>query len=167
MHCGAEDTLITNDNTIKCTSCNGSWDIDAHCRLTSSDPSFCCLPDLKDWSDMHKERVQEFLTHRKNELTRSSNVTLQTENNEHVFENKENGTLILSREELLFESGSSVLRWPVKEITDYVVQKKDIFEFRHNSDFYLFIFNKKSPMKWIFYFRYLNNYSICEKQGYY
>lgn len=167
MHCGSEDTLITSDNTIRCTSCNGSWDIDAHCRLTSNDQSTNCLPDLKDWSDMHKEKVQEFLSHRRGELTRNSDVTLQTENSEHVFENKESGTLILSKEELLFETSSCTFRWPVKEIVDYVIQKKDIFEFRHNSDYYRFLFNKKSPMKWIYYFRYLNNYSICEKQGHY
>lgn len=167
MHCGSEDTLVTSDNTIRCTSCKGSWDIDAHCRLSSNDPSFSCLPDLKDWSDMHKEKVQEFISNRENELTRSSDVTLQKENSEQMFENKESGTLILFRERLLFETASTTLQWPVKEITDYVIQKKDIFEFSHNSEYYRFVFNKKSPMKWIYYFRYLNNYSICEKQGYY
>jgi hypothetical protein len=116
---------------------------------------------------MHKEKVQEFISNRENELTRSSDVTLQKENSEQMFENKESGTLILFRERLLFETASTTLQWPVKEITDYVIQKKDIFEFSHNSEYYRFVFNKKSPMKWIYYFRYLNNYSICEKQGYY
>jgi hypothetical protein len=124
MHCGYEDTLVTSDNTIRCTSCKGSWDIDAHCRLSSNDPSFSCLPDLKDWSDMHKEKVQEFISNRENELTRSSDVTLQKENSEQMFENKESGTLILFRERLLFETASTTLQWPVKEITDYVIRKR-------------------------------------------
>lgn len=167
MHCGAEDTLTTSNNTISCSSCNGSWDIDAHCRLTAHNPSFNCLSDLKDWSDMHREKILQILSQRSGELTRNSNVMMQTENREHEFEDNSKGTIRLTMEELCFDTTSGTRRWPVNEIADYVIQKKDIFEFRHGNDYYRFMFDKQSPMKWIYYFRYLNDYSDCEKQGYY
>lgn len=167
MHCGSEDTLTTNDNTVCCSSCNGKWDIDAYCRIKPHDSSYKSLSDLKDWSDMHSETVQKHLSQKDNELTSNSNVLLQTENNEHRFEDREFGTLRLTRTTLYFNTPIGSREWPIDEIDDYVVQKKDIFEFKHKNSYFRFKFDKKSPMKWVYYFRYLKNHLDFEKRGYY
>lgn len=167
MNCGSEDTLHTENNTIGCSSCKSSWDIDAYCRLKPHDQSANCVQDLKDWADMHTTRVKKFLSERTGVLTFNENITIQTENSDHLFENKENGKLVLTREELTFEGNSGTRVWPLAELEDYVIQKKDVFEIRHKDNYYRFVFNKQSPMKWIYYFRYLKNYTIYEQQGHF
>ncbi len=40
----------------------------------------------------------------------------------------------------------------------FVVQKKDVFECTCNGTDHLFLLNKKSPMKWVMYMRYLHGW---------
>lgn len=166
MHCGSEDTLQTGGNIINCVSCGKSWEIDAHCRLKGVREDTNSLHDLKDWADMHRERVKEKTSSGSGILAITENVTLQNENDERTFVNSDTGKAVLTSDTLSLETASGTVSWPVSEIEDCVVQKKDLFEFRHKDKYVRFLLNKKSPMKWVYYLRYLKNYEEFEKRGY-
>ncbi|MBN1759947.1 MAG: 1-acyl-sn-glycerol-3-phosphate acyltransferase [Chitinispirillaceae bacterium] len=165
MNCGVEDRLETHRNRITCGSCGSSWEMDAHCRLTLPISEGTSCNDLKDWADLHKSRVKETIAKRADLLTTSEQVVLQQENRQQVFTNTDTGTLLLEPERLRFKGTNVDLHWPVAEIEDYVIQKKDIFEFRHGKQYQRFVFSGKSPMKWIYYLRYLKGFEKCEAQG--
>jgi hypothetical protein len=59
------------------------------------------------------------------------------------------------------------LSWPLGSITDCVFQRKDIAEFHVDGREYRFAFASKSPMKWVYYLRYLKGYAAVEERGYY
>jgi uncharacterized protein YxjI len=99
-------------------------------------------------------------------LAITENVTLQNENDERTFVNSDTGKAVLTSDTLSLETASGTVSWPVSEIEDCVVQKKDLFEFRHKDKYVRFLLNKKSPMKWVYYLRYLKNYEEFEKRGY-
>ena len=166
MHCGSEDTISTKGSTISCSSCGKSWTIDAHCRLHTNDKETKCLEDLKEWSDLHKANVHKKITSSVAPLAESARVILQQENEQKIFTNTSSGKACLTSDTLTFESPKGVRSWPVSEIEDYVIQKKDLFEFRHKERQFRFLFDKKSPMKWVYYLRYLKGYDDCEKRGY-
>jgi hypothetical protein len=73
--------------------------------------------------------------------------------------------LELNRNELTYKATGQLVVWPINEITDYVVQKKDIFEFGVAKKTYRVEFRGHSPMKWVLYLRYLKNFTECEKIG--
>ncbi|MBN1577779.1 MAG: 1-acyl-sn-glycerol-3-phosphate acyltransferase [Chitinispirillaceae bacterium] len=165
MQCGAEDTLSTSGNSVSCSACNHSWKIDAHCRLIALQPGTACCGDLKDWVELHKARVKENIGGRPEPITGSDNVVLQRENARGGFTDSDRGRLTLTATALRFRGADSTIVWPLAEIDDYVIQKKDIFEFRHSTMYVRFVFSGKSPMKWIFYLRYCKGFEECEKQG--
>ncbi|HLV31130.1 MAG TPA: lysophospholipid acyltransferase family protein [Chitinispirillaceae bacterium] len=167
INCGCEDTLVTENNSIICTSCGKSWIIDAHCRLFPRSENTKSLHDLKDWSDWHKMKVKEKIKAKPEVLTQSQNVILQTENEQGLFTNKAVGTLILSPNHLTFCSSSQTYNWITDNLTNCVIQKKDIFEFSYENKLFRFLFDKKSVMKWIFYTRYLKGFEEIEKRGYF
>jgi hypothetical protein len=125
------------------------------------------IADLWDWSQMHKKEVMNKINSNVFELTKNENATLWLENDEKVFETHSTGILELTKEHLKFKSGSFNKEWNIDQIKEYVIQKKDIFECRDDNTTYRFTFNGHSPMKWIYYFRYLNHFEKCEEQGYY
>ncbi len=166
--CKSEDTLKMSGNSITCTHCGTSWTIDANCRFThtvgtNQEPA----GDLWDWSQMHKQEVIKKISGHPSVLSKNENVTLWLEDEQGVFQPKSTGTLELTPEHLKFTSDSRTQLWEIDQIKEYVIQKKDIFECRDNKNIYRFTFNGGSPMKWVYYFRYLNNFQECEKQGYY
>jgi 1-acyl-sn-glycerol-3-phosphate acyltransferase len=163
--CGSEDALSTAGNTITCNSCGNTLMIDAWCRISSADGGTATTGDLKDWADFHKNQVKEKIRNRPATLTRSENVTLQLEDETGRFTDRDSGTLLLSPEHISFKGSSTELTWALNEIEDYVIQKRDIFEFRHGKTYYRFVFSGKSPMKWIYYVRYSRGFENCEKQG--
>lgn len=167
MDCGCEDTLVTEGDTITCKSCGKSWNIDAHCRLSANTENTQCLHDLKDWSDMLKQKVKDKIKANPEILTQSQDVIMQTENDKYVFENIDKGTLVLTSDNLTFKSQSNTYNWPIEKISNYVIQKKDIFEFNCEDKLFRFVFNRKSVMKWIFYVRYLKGYEEIESRMYY
>ena len=75
------------------------------------------------------------------------------------------GTLTLTPSTIRFEGASVQSEWPVDAVEDYVIQKKDLFEFRNGKTYHRFLFSGRSPMKWVFYIRYLKGYELCEQQG--
>jgi 1-acyl-sn-glycerol-3-phosphate acyltransferase len=171
MHCEQEDSLVTTGDTIRCTACGGTWRIDPYCCLSTDDPARHTLADLKDWSEWHKVKVKERLAaaHGRVVLTTSDNVVMLAEDEHHQFVNQGVGTLRLYREALAFTStdqGAIEQRFNLREVADYVFQRKDIFEFLHQGRTYRFVFNRHSPMKWLFYLRYMSGYEECEKRGY-
>ncbi|MBN1307803.1 MAG: 1-acyl-sn-glycerol-3-phosphate acyltransferase [Chitinispirillaceae bacterium] len=166
MQCGAEDTLSTSGDTVSCSACGCSWRIDAHCRLTALQPGTACCGDLKDWVELHKARVREAVAGQQEILTQSDGVVLQRENDRGRFIDGDRGRLTLTAAALRFRGAGSTVEWPLTEIEDYVIQKKDIVEFRRGTTYHRFAFCGKSPMKWIFYMRYCKGYEQCEKRGY-
>ncbi len=167
MHCGKEDALITEGNDIICSSCKSAWHIDAHCRLSTDNPQITTLNDLKDWSDYHKEKVLEKVISSDSFSTETPAMALLCENDSSQFIKKFNeGILQLTKDELRFSTQDKSITWPVEELEDYVVQKKDTFEFRHKNKIYRVLFDRKSPMKWVYYLRYLRGFTECEKRGY-
>jgi 1-acyl-sn-glycerol-3-phosphate acyltransferase len=167
-YCKSEDALNMHQSSITCTQCNSTWHIDGHCKLTlNNGQPIPDIADLWDWSQMHKKEVMNKINSNVFELTKNENATLWLENDEKVFETHSTGILELTKEHLKFKSGSFNKEWNIDQIKEYVIQKKDIFECRDDNTTYRFTFNGHSPMKWIYYFRYLNHFEKCEEQGYY
>ena len=166
MDCGCEDSLVTEGDTITCTSCGKKWSIDAHCKLKSLTPSTASLDDLKDWSEMHKEKVRSRVLSGASFTTETPAAGLYCENDKKEFDLICGpGSLSLSDSELRYCSGGDTKAWPVAVIEDYVVQKKDIFEFRLVDKTWRVVFSARSPMKWVYYIRYMKNFTTCEAQG--
>jgi 1-acyl-sn-glycerol-3-phosphate acyltransferase len=168
MHCGEEDTLVTYNNTLECTSCKHSWEMDGHCRLKAKSPDAKSFEDLKDWIDAHKEKILSKINSDEHLITSASfTITMSKENDDLVnFTDIDTGTLQLTKSELKFTSASNTYQWPIDKVEDAVIQKQDIFEFRDENTHYRFLFSGHSPMKWVYYVRYLKGYSECEKRGY-
>jgi 1-acyl-sn-glycerol-3-phosphate acyltransferase len=168
MECGSEDALTTHGDIIQCSACNNSWRIDAGCRLTTENNSTRCLADLKDWSEWHKQKVKDKLTTTVGSaiVTSSNAVMMQTEDDAHRFVDRSSGRLDLTRDTLCFtpETGPAI-RFALTEIADFVFQRKNIFEFLHGDKTCRFVFTGHSPMKWVYYLRYLSGYEECEKRG--
>jgi hypothetical protein len=164
--CGSEDQLTTNNNNITCSACGKVWEIDAHCQLTSGTPSRSDVLDLKDWSEMHKAIIREKCTSGNPFTTATDALALTCENKQWEFETiYGNGVLELNQNELSYKAAGQVVSWSLKEISGYVVQKKDFFEFNVAGKTYRVEFKGHSPMKWVLYLRYLNNFTECEKNG--
>ncbi len=168
--CCAEDTLTAKGNTITCSACGSLWHIDAHCKLTPGNEQSADIGDLHDWASWHKQITKDKIakTDETNLLTANDHVTYCVLDNNGASIDYATGSLTLSKKRLAFKSRdeqhSVVLQ--VKNILDYVYQRKELFECRTESETYTFRFPGHSPMKWVFYFRYLNNYEACEKRMY-
>ncbi|MBD3240856.1 MAG: hypothetical protein GF331_09745 [Chitinivibrionales bacterium] len=172
MHCGAEDRLKTSGNDISCEACGGQWRMDAYCQLQPLREGFASLADLKDWSDLQRERVIGRINDAASdaELTHSDGVVLQTlADDGYTFLNRATGRLSVTKETLIFDPVSDesyALSIPVDELRDTVIQKKDICEVRHGETYYRFLFDGHSPMKWVYYLRYLRGFEKIEQRGY-
>ncbi|MBD3392061.1 MAG: hypothetical protein GF418_08310 [Chitinivibrionales bacterium] len=170
--CGAEDALVTGGNTITCTACSASWEMDARCVLTPRMPTIGPIGDLHDWTAWHKQEVKARVARARRGalLTESKDVLMQTEGPGGEFVDRITGTLSLYPEKIVFapsDSGGAIVEWPLDTIEDYVIQLKDLFEFRNGKEYLRFLFRGHSPMKWIFYVRYMKGYDEIEERGYY
>jgi 1-acyl-sn-glycerol-3-phosphate acyltransferase len=169
MHCEAEDRLTTEGDLIRCEACGHVWRIDPWCRLTEENGAPAAQADLKDWSEWHKQKVKARLAAAENDaqLTHSDNVLLQVESEGRVFQESAKGCLRMSRAMMTFTPAAAgpQLSFPLSSITDYVFQRKDMLEFMCDSRHYRFVFDRHSPMKWLYYLRYLSGYEACEQRG--
>ena len=170
-NCQTEDTLVTQNDTISCTTCGQSWMMDGNCRLAPVNPQDVAIGDLWDWAAWHKTMVRQRISAAGAEgfLTQSNNVQWCTIDDFGHFTILSTGQLSLTKNKIRFipvGADKAVVELPVTEINDYVFQRKDVFECRSKDASYLFLFEKHSPMKWVFYFRYLNGFEECEKRGY-
>lgn len=168
-HCRSEDRLATTGDDLTCRECDTTWRMDAHCRFEPApQPNGTLLADLKDLADWHRTEVRKRIQawDRKSLLTSSDSVVRQRLGEHGRFENVSTGNLRLVDDAVRYESqdGNS-LTAPLSEIRDYVIQKKDVFEFAFDGQYHRFVFDHHSPMKWVFYLRYLNGYEECEKTG--
>lgn len=170
--CKTEDTLKTDEKAITCTSCHDAWAMDNHFKLKPLNGTKTEIGDLYDWSVSHKQQLKQWINETPNGhlLTQSKgvnycSVTKYGENISHAM-----GTLSLTKDKLTFtpddKNNTHFIELSVDQVNDYVFQGKDTFECRCDKDEYRFQFFDKSPMKWVFYFRYLHNYEDCEKRGY-
>ncbi len=169
-NCLSEDTLNTKGDNIFCSQCNSSWTVDSHFRFISLNKETASINNLYDWALWHKQRVMKRVEKAKNDeiLTRNKDVIYCTISSNGKYENIANGELALSKETLSFQAmdNEKSFNLSVKEVTDYVYQRKDVFECRRLGESYKFRTIGYSPMKWIYYFRYLNNYEKFEERGY-
>ena len=169
-HCQSEDTLDTKDNTISCSHCHSSWTIDSHFRLTPTEPNTTAIGNLYEWATWHKEQVRKKIAtaDSKDMLATNNGVLYSDINLNGQFTTIAEGTLALSKESLTFDAAEKEKSFAleVKDITDYVYQRKDVFECRHNNKSYRFRLIHHSPMKWVYYLRYLKGYEEFEKRGY-
>jgi 1-acyl-sn-glycerol-3-phosphate acyltransferase len=171
-HCNAEDALETSGNVVTCTACSASWEMDPHMNFKPRMQPYTPIGDLHDWTERHKQFVKERLKKiiPGSVITISSNILMQTRGAGGEFVDRVSGTLTLTTNEFLFapgESGGQIIRWPLEKVEDPVIQLKDIFEFRSNSEYFRFVFDRRSPMKWIYYLRYMRGYEIIEQRGHY
>jgi hypothetical protein len=170
--CEAEDSLVTKGNNISCNACSASWRVDAYMNLEPRMPGIANTGDFHDWIGWHKNHVKNRLAKARpdSEITRSADVTMQKRDVDGIFKTQCGGDLMLTSEKIIFlpESGESgALEWSLGEVEDYVIQLKDIFEFRVEDEYFRFVFDEHSPMKWIFYLRYMKGYEKIEKRGHY
>jgi 1-acyl-sn-glycerol-3-phosphate acyltransferase len=169
-HCEREDTLVTAGNTVSCTACGSSWHIDALCRLSPSQKNISEIGDLHDWMSWHKEWVLKKLTATSGEtlLTKSDYVRYGRMSPKGIWETLAEGSLEMTKNKLLFTCAGNhtPLVLPVQEVTEYVFQLKNILAIRFNGEEHRFLFSGHSPIKWIFYLRYLHGYEEYEKRGY-
>lgn len=169
-HCQTEDTLVTSGDTITCSQCHKSWTIDTHCRITPALENTTPINNLHEWIAWHKVKVIERIKGASDDLilTQNRQVSYCTITYTGQFETIAEGALALTKESLTFKTKSKEKSFvlPVKEITDYVYQRKDVFECRCSDISYKFRLTGHSPMKWVFYLRYLKGYEKFEEQGY-
>lgn len=163
--CGGEDTLTTSGDRITCESCGSHWDLDAWGGLR---PVSEGIEDIKDWSTFHRAKtLQKVKAAGKNAiLTENRHVAFLKQNDNGEFDQQGTGELRLTTSELTFTCDDDTLKIPVEEITNFVVQKKDIFECTYRNTDYRFVFAGKSPMKWVMYLQYLRGWEEQEAQGY-
>lgn len=171
MECGAEDTLAMSGDTIRCAACGSSWTINATCKLSAHGGAKKSCADLYDWAQWHRQRVIEKIktSGAGAMLARSDNVVMQTGDTNVSFSAAGAGSLSLIASALTFHptsSGAGPLVFDVQNIETVVIQKKDIVEFIYEGRYYRFVFDHHSPMKWIYYLRYLKGYEKFEEQGY-
>lgn len=168
--CGAEGTLDTTEDGVACASCHAEWAMDNRFHFTPRNEA----PDvgtLYDYARWHKQQVKSRIA-----AAGAEDVLIHDTGVHHVdvtdlgeYPTQAVGTLTLTKQWLRFTpegDGAGELALPVTDINDYVFQLKTIFECRCNQEVYKFRFEPGSPMKWVYYFRYLNNYEECERRGY-
>ncbi len=167
--CRSEDTLVTQGDMLSCTHCNASWKVDSHFRLTREQKEEG-ESNLYEWALWHKKQVREKIASKKSTEQLSENIRVQycTVNTNGSVNIVAEGKLTLTKKELFFVGvdKNQSFSLPVKEITDYVYQRKDTFECRRKNRSYRFRIIDHSPMKWVYYLRYLHGYEQLEQQGY-
>jgi 1-acyl-sn-glycerol-3-phosphate acyltransferase len=169
--CRTEDTLVTEGDVITCSQCHSSWTMDSHCRFTPAKKDTVPISNLYDWALWHKEQVIEKVREANDDggiLTRNRKVIYCRILFDGKLETITEGDLSLSKENLTFNSENKEKSFilPVKDISDYVYQRKDVFECRCNEHSYRFRLIGQSPMKWVYYLRYLKGYEKIEERGY-
>ncbi len=167
--CRTEDRLTTRGDDLTCTECSRTWRMDAHCRFTPAPaPDGAPLGDLKDLADWHRSEVRKRLQawDGKSLLTDSESVVHRLMGKEEKFEDVSTGTLRIINNAIVYESEKNdSFTAPLSDVRDYVIQKKDVFEFLYDKQYHRFVFDHHSPMKWVFYLRYFNGYEKCEETG--
>jgi hypothetical protein len=172
MHCESEDTLSMKGNVIRCSACGSSWSISALCRLSALKSGIKSFPDLHDWAQWHKIKVRARVRTATNGdvLTTGTGIRLQSSAGGAEFTDQGTCALILTKENLTctyhHKGDTLALSLPVAEIADCVIQRKDLAEVRHGSTYYRFAHSGHSPMKWVYYLRYIKGFETFEKQGY-
>jgi 1-acyl-sn-glycerol-3-phosphate acyltransferase len=171
MECEHEDNLATEGDTVRCAACGSSWSLTATCSLVPRNAEKKSFADLYDWSRWHRAKVIEKIKTSRDGavLTRSEGVLMQTGDTNAAFTDAGKGAMSLSASSLTFfpeTAPRSPVVFDVQKLENVVIQKKDIVEFLYTDRYYRFVFDHHSPMKWIYYLRYLKGYETCEEQGY-
>ena len=166
-HCLADDALHCANSTVTCTRCNEMWRVDG---LFNFSKQTAGLTDLYDWSTWHREQVIEKITSADDTtiLAASPQVIYSEVAPDGTFIPLAFGSLELDKKQLRFvstENPSSNITLSTTDIVDFVYQRKDIFECRDSSNRYRFRIVNGSPMKWVWFFRYMNNWQQCEESG--
>lgn len=170
--CGADDHLDPEGSELRCTACGAVWAVDPNLRFTPHNGHAVSIGDLHDYIAWHKQAV-------KDAIVAAADTDILAESAEAVKINTDDngdyqpiatGRLSLTRTALCFEPSDNATEAfciPVAEISGYTFQRQKIFECHQGSNRHQFLFETKSPMKWVFWFRYLNTYAECEQKGYY
>jgi 1-acyl-sn-glycerol-3-phosphate acyltransferase len=174
MHCESEDTLAMSGDVIFCSACGSSWSLNALCRISALRQGIQSFGDLNDWARWHRITVLSRIRNASanDVLTISGGVLMQSAPAGAGFGKTAteavSGAIVLTREKLTFTDATShqTMAFLVSDIEDCVIQRKDIFEFRFKDRYWRFAFSGHSPMKWVYYLRYLKGYEKLEKQGF-
>ena len=169
--CGAEDHIKGEGTQVSCTECGATWRLDNHFELHPDNDRAVSVGHLLAWSEWHKTQVQKKVADAGESDTIAANDGVHycdvTDTGEYPTISV--GRLALTRQQFSFTPADSAIEplcFEVSEVNDYVFQMKTIFECRVKGKVYKFRFEDDSPMKWVYYFRYLNNYKDCEERGY-
>jgi len=170
MNCESEDTLVMKGDTVRCRSCSASWSMNALCRLSPLKGGIRSFSDLHDWAQWHKIKVRSRIKAASplDVLATGSGIQMQSSISGAPFTDQGHGALILAKENLTFTTAKDrqCRVFSVAEIEDCVVQRADVFEIRHGPTYHRFVLRGHSPMKWLYYCRYLRGYNRYEKRGY-
>ena len=169
--CKEEDHLKGEENTVACNHCGAVWNMDTHFNLSPANEKAVPIGNLLDWSEWHKGQVKKKISEMAatDTLTSNDGVHYCDVTDLGEYPTISVGRLELTRQTLTFtpsDGAVSPLELPVEKVDDFVFQMKTIFECRAEGKVYKFRFEDLSPMKWVYYFRYLNNYDEFEQRGY-
>lgn len=170
MSCDADDSFATVGNTITCRRCNNDWTVDPHCGLQAASPGVPCHDDVHAWvRELRRVAREEVASAAADDqvLARTSGVAHLREDARGRFAPAGRGTLTLTRAAIAFapEGGGAATRFPLAELQNYVIQKKDVFEITVAGADHRFEMVGKSPMKWLTYVRYLRGFDQAEQTG--
>jgi len=171
--CKSSDTLHTRNNEIVCEACKNSLTLDATGQLQSEmNMEVKAVRNVKEWADWQameaKARIKD--AGMDDLLTENDAVDFfKLEGAGYRFETLGKGHAFLTKKNITLSPLSpdtGEVSFELDAISDPVVQKKDIFEFRVDTTYYRLLFHGKSPMKWVTFLRYLKGFEECEKRGF-
>ncbi|MBI9098094.1 MAG: 1-acyl-sn-glycerol-3-phosphate acyltransferase [Spirochaetaceae bacterium] len=154
-HCGTQDSLQGEGDSIVCSSCGEKWLLDGSLRFS---PEGIQGADLKDWTVWQKEEMKKIChDNGRSILTKTDDITLsEVQDREDV--NSCHGDLVLYHDRVEFNSVScepQVFR--IESMVHYIDNFNKVFEFDYDKKRYRILFEGKNASKWIFFLDYLKN----------
>ena len=166
--CGTDDHIETSGNEFRCTHCGAIWAVDSHLKFSPLNGHAGPVGDLHDYANWLKAGIAEKVDIAPDTevLAKSVDAVLIKTEPDGVYTPLATGTLELDKKEIRFLSDTAGFTIPVSETSDCTFQRNKVFEFHHKKVVYQFLFETKSPIKWVWWFRGFNNYAASVAKGY-
>jgi hypothetical protein len=164
--CGAEDKLTPEDNSMVCSSCNCSFEFNAHLRLVAPLKEKNIL-DFYDWHQMQIRTVLEKLKNSDTTLAEDEFVSLVKLDYRGRTVILDTGKLSLNSKQLTFAGADGTLEFPINEMDSPVFSQKTFLLFTHKRENFRFVIEKSPLFKWVTYLREATGYREAFERKYY